>query len=144
MYEVEYPDGHKASLATNAIKENMFEQLDDEGNLHVLFDAITDHRTDGSEVKQQDAFIHRRNGTQRRKVITQGWEILVQWKDESTTWIALKDMKNSYPIQLCHMGNAKANRRRASIWLVYTAHVERTKPDHLEPQGKVLSTHSQV
>ena len=100
MYEVEYTDGHKASLAANAIAENMFAQVDDEGNRHVLFDAITDHRTDGSEVKQQDAFIHRRNGTQRRKVITQGWEILVQWKDESTTWIALKDMKNSYPIQL--------------------------------------------
>jgi hypothetical protein len=72
MYEVEYPDGHKASLATNAITENMFEQLHDEGNRHVLFDAITDHRTDGSEVKQQYAFIHRRNGTHRRKEITQG------------------------------------------------------------------------
>jgi hypothetical protein len=36
----------------------------------------------------------------RRKETTRGWEILVQWKDGSTTWIALKDMKNSYPVQL--------------------------------------------
>jgi hypothetical protein len=40
MYEVEYPDGHKASLAANAIAENMFALVDDEGNRHVLFEEI--------------------------------------------------------------------------------------------------------
>ena len=78
----------------------MFAQVDDEGNRHVLFEAIVDHRTDGSEVKMQDAFITTRNGNQRRKETTKGWEILVQWKDGSTTRITLKDMKNSYPVQL--------------------------------------------
>jgi hypothetical protein len=48
MYEVEYPNGHKASLAANAIEENMFTQIDGEGNRHVLFEGIIDHRTDGS------------------------------------------------------------------------------------------------
>jgi hypothetical protein len=100
MYEVEYPDGHKASLAANAIAENMFAQVDEEGNRHVLFDEIIDHRTDGSEVKQQDAFITTRTGTKRRRETTKGYEILVQWKDGSTTWVAMKDMKNSYPVQL--------------------------------------------
>jgi hypothetical protein len=32
--------------------------------------------------------------------MTKGWETLVQWKDGSTTWVALKDMKESYPLQL--------------------------------------------
>ena len=32
MYEVEYPDGHKASLSANAIAQNMFAQVDEEGN----------------------------------------------------------------------------------------------------------------
>jgi hypothetical protein len=100
MYEVEYPDGHKASLAANAIAENMFAQVDDEGNRHVLFEEIVDHRTDGSEVKQQDAFITTRNGNKRRRETTKGWEILVLWKDGSSTWITLKEMKNSYPVQL--------------------------------------------
>lgn len=85
MYEVEYPDGHKASLAANAIAENMFAQVDDEGNRHVLFEEIVDHRTDGSEVKQQDAFITTHNGNKRRRETTKGWEILVQWKDGSAT-----------------------------------------------------------
>ena len=43
LYEVEYLDGYKTSLATNAIAENLFSQVDNEGNRHVLFDAIIDH-----------------------------------------------------------------------------------------------------
>jgi hypothetical protein len=72
MYEVEYPDGHKASLTANAFVENMFAQVDHEGNRHVLFEEIIDHRIDGTEVKQQDAFLTTRNGNQRRRETTKG------------------------------------------------------------------------
>ena len=63
MYEVEYQDGHKSAMAANAIAQNLFAQVDAEGNRHVLFDEIIDHRTDGKEVKQQDAFLTTRSGT---------------------------------------------------------------------------------
>ena len=36
MYEVEYRYGYKYSIAANEIAENMFAQVDGEGNLHVL------------------------------------------------------------------------------------------------------------
>jgi hypothetical protein len=78
MYDVEYPDGHKASLAANAIAEDMFAQVDSEGNMCVLFEEVTDHQTDGSEVKQQDTSIATSTGTKRRKETTKGWEILAQ------------------------------------------------------------------
>ena len=81
MYEVEFQDGHRASLAANAIAENLFAQIDDEGNRHVLFSEIVDHRTNGKQVMQQDAFVTTRSGTQRRRETTQGWDILVRWKD---------------------------------------------------------------
>jgi hypothetical protein len=100
MYKVEYPDEHKASLAANAIAENMFAQVDDEGNRHVLFEEIIDHRTNGTEVKQQDAFLTTRDGNKRRRETTKGWEILIQWKVGSTTWVSMKDIKGSYPVQL--------------------------------------------
>ena len=100
IYEVEYLDGHKASLAANTIAENMFAQVDDEGNRHVLFDAITDHRVDGSELKHQEAFITSSNGGRRRRETTKGWEILLLWKDGSSSWEKLKDVKESYPVQL--------------------------------------------
>ena len=100
VYEVEFPDGHKAALAANAIAENLFAQVDGEGNRNGLFDEIVAHRTNGKELKQQDAFVQTSRGTKRRKESTIGWEILVRWKDGSTTWIALKDLKESYPVQL--------------------------------------------
>ena len=42
VYEVEYPDGNKASIDSNEIAENMFAQVDGEGNIHVLFEEIID------------------------------------------------------------------------------------------------------
>ena len=100
LYEVEYLDGYKTSLTANTIAENLFSQVDEEGNRHVLFDAVIDHRVDGSELQQDDAFIISANGGRRRKPTTKGWEILLQWKDGSTSWEALKDVKEAYPVQL--------------------------------------------
>ena len=65
VYEVEYQDGHKASMTANEIAQNLFAQVDHEGNRHGLFDEIVDHRTDGTEIKQQDAFLTTRMGTCR-------------------------------------------------------------------------------
>ena len=100
LYEVEFLDGHKSAMAANAIAENMFAQIDEEGHRHVLMDEIIDHRTNGKQVMQQDAFLTTRSGTKRRRQTTVGWEILVQWKDGSTTWNSLKDIKGAYPVQL--------------------------------------------
>ena len=50
----------------------MFAQVDYEGNRHVLFDEIIDHRTDGSEIQPNDAFITSSNGGRRRRETTKG------------------------------------------------------------------------
>ena len=100
LYEVEYLDGYKASLAANAIAENLFAQIDEEGNRFVTLDSIISHRVDGTQVSKDCAFITSHNGGKRRKETTKGWEILIQWKDGTTTWEKLKDVKDSYPVQL--------------------------------------------
>ena len=100
VYEVEYLDGKTASLSAKAIAENLFSQVDEEGHRHVLFDSIIDHRTTGKEIKRQDAYVVSSNGGKRHRQTTKGWEILLQWKDGSTTWETLKDIKNCYPVQL--------------------------------------------
>jgi hypothetical protein len=33
------------------------------------------------------------------KITTQGWQLLVLWKDKSMSWIKLKDLKASNPIE---------------------------------------------
>ena len=67
VYEVEYVDGPKASMVANDIAMNLFAQVDAEGNRHALFDKISDHHTDGKEIKKQDAFITAKNGIRRRQ-----------------------------------------------------------------------------
>ena len=57
MYEVEYLDGERASLSANHIAENVFAQMDHEGNRQVLMKEIINYHTNGQDVKRQDAFI---------------------------------------------------------------------------------------
>ena len=77
MYEVEYLDGERMSLAANNIAENLFAQIDDDGNHQVLMDEIIGHRSNKHAVKQQDAFIVTKTGTKRRKEKTKGWDLLI-------------------------------------------------------------------
>ena len=78
MYEVEFADGEKVSLTANYIAENLFAPVDDEGNRHVLMKEIIDYRTNGTEMKKQNAFITTRTGTKRRRETTKGWELLIE------------------------------------------------------------------
>jgi hypothetical protein len=49
-----------------------------------------------------------KNRVKRKHQTTQGWQLLCQWKDGSTNWVAsLKDMKNSYHVQVAEY--AKVN-----------------------------------
>ena len=51
MYEVEYADGYKTAMIDNAIPSNLFSQVDQDGQRFVLFNAIIDSRTDGTQIK---------------------------------------------------------------------------------------------
>jgi hypothetical protein len=144
MYKVEYPDGHKASLAANTIAENMFALVDDEGNRHIFFEEITDHRTDGTEVRQRDAFLTTRNGNQRRRETMKGWEILIQWKDGSSTWVSTKDVKTLISGAAGRVCNARANRGRACIRMVDSTCHAQEEQDHREAQDQVLGQDSHV
>ena len=119
LYAVEYADGRQASLAANTVAINMFAQVDAEGNRHVLFDGIIDHCTNGTEIKSDKVFITFHNGGRRRKETTIGWELLVQWKDGSTTWEKLKDMKECYPVQVSEYAvQRKISTEAAYAWWI--------------------------
>ena len=80
------------------MRKNLYSQLDDEGNRHVLLSDIIDHRRDERAIDKADAFVHRKNGVKRRRETTLGWQLLCEWKDGSTNWVALKDARQSYPV----------------------------------------------
>ena len=122
MYEVEYQDGTKASLVANYIAENLFTQVDQEGNRHILLDELIDYRVNGREVKHQDAFFTTGTGMRRRRETTIGWELLAQWKDGSTNWVSLKDLKEAYPVQTAEYAVAAkiAMEPAFAWWVPYT------------------------
>ena len=63
MYEVEYLDGERMSLAANNIAVTLLAQIDDDGNRQVLMDEIIGHRSNEHALKQQDTFIVTKTGT---------------------------------------------------------------------------------
>ena len=85
----------------------MYAQIDDQGNSFLLLDEIQDHRKDGTALTEQDAYVYRGHN-KHRKPTTKGWELLVAWKDGSNSWVKLKDIKDSNPVEVAEY--AVANR----------------------------------
>ena len=75
MHEVEYMDGYKTAMAANAIANNLFAQVDQDGRGFVLFEEIMGHRTDGTEIKRRGRIHPHANGKKRSRETTKGWEV---------------------------------------------------------------------
>ena len=109
------------SLAENAIAENMFAQVDEQGNFHVIMDEIINLCTNGTQVRKDNAFVALRAGAKQCKESTKGWKLLVQWKYGSTTWYYLKDVKESYTVQLVwySIENGYSNKPFPAWWVKF-------------------------
>ena len=78
-YEVEFTDGSQEKYQANIIAENMFAQVDSEGNQYLLLKEITNHKHDNSAIPISDGMVRNSSGTLKPKVTTRGWFLLVQW-----------------------------------------------------------------
>ena len=96
-YEVEFPDGDVAEFTANVIAENMFLQCDDAGNQYRLISGIMDHKSNHKAVSKSNQYVVIR-GRQFPRKTTVGWKLYVEWRDGSTSWERLYDMKASYPV----------------------------------------------
>ena len=67
---------------------------------YMMLDKIEDHRALPDVVKKNEGTYTTSQGRTQKKGTTKGWELLVRWKDGSSNWIRLKDLKDSYPIDL--------------------------------------------
>ena len=76
-------------------------QVNQEGHYQLLLDKIIDHRATRRLYFCTGKGIYTTsNGASRTR---QGWELCVQWKNETFNWIALRDFKNSFPMSLRSM-----------------------------------------
>jgi hypothetical protein len=99
-YEVEYADGYVDELTANVIAENLIAQVDEEGRRQMMLGGIMDHRVLPDAIPKSKGTYVNAYGVKRRKTTTRGWEILIEWKDGSSDWVAMKDLKESYPVEL--------------------------------------------
>jgi hypothetical protein len=54
QYEVEFADGATDVFTANLIAENLYSQVDEEGNSYSIMSEITDHKSDGTAVQRDD------------------------------------------------------------------------------------------
>jgi hypothetical protein len=83
----------------NLIAEAMYAQCDPNRNQYVLLDSIIDHRRLDAAMRPSDQKVVRPDGHTHLKRSTIGWQICCQWKDGSTSWENLADLKESHPIE---------------------------------------------
>jgi hypothetical protein len=101
VYEVQFSDGASSEYSANVIAENIFATVDDDGYECVLLDEIIDHRCDPAiAITIDDSWITGFNGNRSRRRTSKGWELCVSWKDGSTSWLPLKDLRSSNPLQV--------------------------------------------
>jgi hypothetical protein len=106
-YEIEFPDGRSDEYTANVIAENMYAQCDIAGRQYNLMEGIIDHRTDGHAVAPAEMYIKHGSDKKVRKT-TKGWHLCVEWKDGTTSWERLADLKESNPVEVAEYAATKS------------------------------------
>jgi Reverse transcriptase (RNA-dependent DNA polymerase) len=101
IYEVEFDSGEVEAYHANVIAESIYSRVDADGYTTYMLREIIDHRTSADALKLDDAYyFDKRSGKKKLKQTTKGWDLCVQWNDGSTTWVPLKDIKESHPVEV--------------------------------------------
>lgn len=81
-----------------------------------ILDDIVDHKQGPDAVRGDDLFVQH-NGKKYPKRTTKVWSLCVQWRDGSTSWMSLADLKESNSIQVAEYALAnKLISEPAFVW----------------------------
>ena len=121
VYTVEFPDGSEAEYAANIIAQNMYAQCDIDGNQYLLLSSIVGHKKDQTAVEKSDQWTIV-NGKKCQRKTTKGWRLCVEWRDGSTTWERLTDLKESNPVEVAEYAVAQGidDEPAFSWWVPFT------------------------
>ena len=123
MYEVEYDNGTVEELGATAIAENIMSQVDDDGFSSPMLKSIVDYRVDKScAILKKNGMVLDCFGRKRPRKTTIGWELLVMWNDGSQSWIPLKYLKESNPVDVADFAKAQgiADEPAFTWWVPHT------------------------
>jgi hypothetical protein len=94
-YEVQFQNQLTTEYSPNMIAENICSQCDSDGREFQLFIKISDHKKDASAVSKDDGFTISQNGNKIPMKATRGWKVNIKWKDGTSSWVPLKEIKSS-------------------------------------------------
>jgi len=99
IYIAEFPDGHISEYAANLIPNAIYDETNDDGYQEVLFEQIIgrDRCLPGPSSMQDDTLTPD-NIRKSNKYTTKGWMICISWKDGTSSWHPMSEIKNSYPL----------------------------------------------
>ena len=100
IYDLQFPDGKIEQHTANTIAECIYSDIDDEGHTYTMMNELTNHKKDDTALKADEASYFDRSGKLHNKPTTKGWQIEVDWKDGTSSWCTLSDIKESYPVRL--------------------------------------------
>ena len=69
-------------------------------------ESIADFKKDESAVSKQNKYLVTPRGQLRMQKTLMGWKLLVIWKDQLKTWMPLKDLKESIPLEEAEFAKA--------------------------------------
>ena len=100
VYQLEFPDGRVEEYSMNIILENIANQVDSEGFDLGIFQEVAGHRFNDEAIPEGPEAHTELNGRIKPIITTKGCDILIKWRDQSSTWIPLASAKESFPIQI--------------------------------------------
>lgn len=118
---MQFSDGHIEEYAANIIAENLYSQVDEDGHHHMLLQELIDHHKNTDSLKVTDMWDMSNNGNRVPKRTTKGWDICILWRDGSTSWEPLCNLKESNPVELAEYAIAHqiANEPAFAWWVPY-------------------------
>jgi hypothetical protein len=118
-YTFTFDNGDETVLNANLIAEAIYAQCDPDGNQYVLLNSIIDYRQLDAAMRPSDPMVVQPDGCTHLKHSTIGWQVCCQWKDGSTSWENLADLKESHPIETAEYAVTKGiNHEPAFNWWV--------------------------
>ena len=100
IYNVKFGDGTYQEYTTNILMENISLQCNNDGYNTWLLVEIVGHKALPNAIPKDKGYYNPPNGSRKHVVTTKGWLIRIKWKNGTESWISLKEIKESNPLEL--------------------------------------------
>lgn len=118
-YLLEMQDGSIQEYTANILALNLHSQIDDEGRQYDVFEEICDHKRDSCALIMAQGTRRRPNGDPMPVKTTKGWKLQVRFKGGRTSWLTLRQLKDSNPLETAEYAIAAGiDKEPAFAWWV--------------------------